>query len=151
MVIEGGWSPNESTVSLRDGRFLRVFIVLFREPHNRGHRMKVEQAMYQYQVDPEGERWVFRYDYHREPRDQHPATHLQVRGTLTESVETYRGVLERTHFPTGRVSIEAVIRLLIEQFGVPPASAPEIWQRVLAESERTFESIAHRPLSGPAA
>jgi hypothetical protein len=151
MVIEGGLSPNESTVSLRDRRFLRVFIVLFREPHNGSHRMKVEQAAYQYQVDPEGNRWVFRYDYRRDPRDQHPATHLQVRGRLTEPVTPYRGLLERTHFPTGRVSIEAVVRLLIEQFGVPAASPPEIWRRVLAESERAFEGIAHRPLSGPAA
>ncbi len=111
MVIEGGLLPNESTVSLRDGRFLRVFVVLFREPHNGSHRMKVEQAAYQYQVDPEGNRWVFRYDYRRDPQDQHPATHLQVRGTLTESVTPYRGLLGRTHFPTGRVSIEAVVRL----------------------------------------
>lgn len=149
MVIEGGLSRDDDTVVLRDGLFLRVFIVLFREPHNGGHRMKVEQAAYQYQLDPEGTRWVFRYDYRRDPRDQHPATHLQVRGRLEEPVGPYRGMLERTHFLTGRVSIEAVIRLLIEQFGVPPA-APETWRRVLAESERSFEDIAHRPLSGPA-
>lgn len=151
MVIEGGLSPNESTVYLRDGRYLRVFIVLFREPHNGSHRIKVEQAAYQYQLDPDGNRWVFRYDYRREARDPHPPSHLQVRGALTEPVVPYRGLLERTHFPTGRVSVEAVIRLLIEQFGVPPASAPEIWRRVLSESERAFEEIAHRLLSGPAA
>jgi len=152
MVIEGGLSPDDDTVRLRGGRFLRVFVVLFREPHNGGYRMKVEQATYQYQVDPEGKQWVFRYDYRREPRDQHPATHLQVRGTLTErEVGPYRGLLDRTHFPTGRVSIEAVIRLLVEQFGIPSGSTPETWRRVLAESERLFEDIAHRPLSGPAA
>jgi len=151
MAIEGGLSPDDDTVRLRDGRFLRVFIVLFREPHNGGYRMKVEQASYQYQVDPDGNRWVFRYDYHRDPGGRHPPAHLQVRGDLREPVAPYRGLLERTHFPTGRVSIEAVIRLLVEQFGVPPASVPEMWRRVLAESERLFEDIAHRPLSGPAA
>jgi len=150
MVIEGGLSQEDDTVALRDGRFLRVFIILFREPHNGGHRMKVEQAEYQYQLDREGKRWVFRYDYRRDPQDQHPATHLQVRGTLLEPVQAYRGALERTHFPTGRVSIEAVIRLLVEQFGVLPA-ASEVWRRVLTETERAFEAIAHRPLSGPAA
>jgi len=151
MVIEGGRALDSDVVLLKDGRFLRLFLVLFRAPYQGGHRMKVEQASYQYQVDEAGLRWVFRYDYRRNPSDQHPATHLQVRGRLHESVPPFKGMLERTHFPTGRVSIEAVIRLLIEQFSVESATAPEIWRPVLAESERAFEEIAHRPLSGPGA
>lgn len=148
-VIEGGWAQDRGVVLLTDGRFLRLSIVLFRAPHEGGHRMKVEQASYQYQTDPAGNGWVFRYDYRREPADQHPATHVQVRGDLREAVSPHRGLLERVHFPTGRVSLEAVIRLLVEQFAVPANSSPEVWRRVLAESERAFEQIAHRPLSGP--
>ncbi len=149
-VIEGGLAEENGVVPLTDGAFLRLSVVLFRAPHDGGHRMKVEQASYQYQVDDAGNRWAFRYDYRREPADQHPATHLQVRGNLVEPVSAYRGMLERVHFPTGRVSLEAVIRLLVEQFAVRPNRPPEIWRRVLAESERLFEEIAHRPLSGPA-
>ncbi len=148
-MIEGGLAEDNDVVLLRDGRFLRLSIVLFRAPHESGHRMKVEQAAYQYQVDDAGNRWAFRYDYRREPADQHPASHLQVRGNLWEAVPLYRGMLERVHFPTGRVSLEAVIRLLVGQFAVGANRPQEIWRRVLAESERAFEEIAHRPLSGP--
>lgn len=150
MVVEGGLAQEDDVVLLTDGRLLRLSITLFRAPHEGGHRMKVEQASYQYQADQTGTRWIFRYDYRREPQGQHPATHLQVRGNLLEPIPLYRGMLERVHFPTGRVSLEAVIRLLIEQFAVRPNRPPEIWRRVLAESERAFEEIAHRPLSGPA-
>lgn len=151
MIVEGAAAADRSVVQLNDGRYLRVSIILYLEPHETGHRLKVEQASYQYQSDEAGDRWVFRYDYRREPTDLHPATHLQVRGRLVEEdVAPYRGVLDRVHFPAGRVSIEAVIRLLIEQFGVHAGTPPEVWRAVLAESERPFEEIAHRPLSGPA-
>lgn len=151
MIVEGFAVVDQSVVRLKDGRYLRVSIVLDREPHDGGYRLKVEQASYQYQSDEGGDGWVFRYDYRRQPTDPHPATHLQVRGSLVEDVPLHRGVLERVHFPTGRVPIEAVIRLLIEQFAVPTNTASEVWRRVLAESERLFEEIAHRPLSGPSA
>ena len=150
MIVEGA-VDDLGIIRLNDGRYLRVSIVLFREPHERGHRLKVEQASYQYQSDDIGNRWVVRYDYRREPSDQHPATHLQIRGGLVENVPLHHGVLERIHFPAGRVSIEAVIRLLIEQFAVGANTPPKIWRAVLAESERPFEQIAHRPLSGPSA
>jgi len=150
MVMEGA-VDDLGVIRMNDGRYLRVSIVLFREPHQGGYRLKVEQASYQYQLDDIGDHWVFRYDYRRDPADQHPATHLQVRGVLFENVPLYHGVLERVHFPAGRVSIEAVIRLLIEQFAMGANTPPEIWRAVLAESERPFEEIAHRPLSGPSA
>ncbi len=150
MIVEGV-TADQSLVPLNDGRYLRISIVLYREPHEGGHRLKVEQASYQYQLDEAGYNWVFRYDYRREPMDEHPATHLQVRGRLLENVTMHHGLLERVHFPTGRVSIEAVIRLLMEQFGMPPNYPPEMWRAILSESERSFEEIAHRHLSGPPA
>jgi hypothetical protein len=92
-----------------------------------------------------------RYDYLREPGlDGHPQAHLQVRGGLVETgVLRPSHPLERVHFPTGRVSIEGVIRLLADQFGLPCNESPEVWRPVLAEAERMFLDIAHRPLSGP--
>jgi len=60
----------------------------------------------------------------------------------------YHGRLERVHFPTGRVPLEAVMRLLIERFSVPSNTAPEVGRRALALREPAFEEIAHRPLSG---
>ena len=98
----------------------------------------------------EGDRWIFRYDYNRESPDQHPTAHLHVRGSLSENCLAADLALERIHFSTNRISIEAVIRLLIEQFNMTSNSPPEIWRPLLAESEALFLQIAHKSLSGPA-
>jgi hypothetical protein len=51
------------------------------------------------------------------PSEPHPASHLQIRANLTEDCCLPAGTpLERIHFPTGRTTIEAVIRLLAEPF-----------------------------------
>jgi hypothetical protein len=47
------------------------------------------------------------------------------------------------HFPTRRMSIESVLRLLITQYHVPPNSGAEIWRPMLAEAEHMFQEIAH--------
>ena len=89
---------------------------LFLEGREDNTRLKVEKSVYQYQLDPDGEHWIVRYDYLRYPEEPHPGAHVQIRGSLTETAVTpVRGTLERIHFPTGRVSIEAVIRMLVEQ------------------------------------
>jgi hypothetical protein len=147
-VIEG-WT-GASLLPLNDGRFLRFSMSLFLAPHERTTRLKVETSVMQYQVDEDGDRWIFRYDYLRHAAEPHPGAHLQIAGALTEtSAVPVRKTLSHVHFPTGRVSLEAVIRLLVEQFGVATNEAPAIWQPVLAETERLFEEHAHRPLSGP--
>jgi hypothetical protein len=138
-------------VPLNDGRFLRLHFFLERMHTPDGVRLKVHESSFQYQVDQEGERWIVRYDYLREPGpDPHPQAHLQIRGTLTETgVPVRRELLEHVHFPTGRVPLEGVIRLLADQFSVSCNTVPTLWRPVLAESERAFQEIAHRPLSGP--
>jgi hypothetical protein len=142
-----------SPVPLNDGRFLRLHFLLERMHTPDGWRLKVQESSFQYQADQDGERWIVRYDYLREPGpDPHPQAHLQIRGALIETgVPARRGVLEHVHFPTGRVPLEAMIRLLADQFSVPCNTEPALWRPVLAASERTFQEIAHRPLSGPEA
>lgn len=103
-----------------------------------GSRLKVKTSSFQYQLDPEGEKWVFRYDYLREPPEPHPAAHLQIRGGLIEACLPDARALERVHFPTHRVSLEAVIRLLVEEFAVPTSEPRHVWRPVLAESESAF-------------
>jgi hypothetical protein len=44
--------------------------------------------------------------------------------------------LSGAHVPTGRVSIEAVVRFLVEEVGVTPQRAD--WEAVLAANERVF-------------
>ncbi len=53
----------------------------------------------------------------------------------------------KAHLPTGRVSVEAVIRLLLTDFGVPPAPAHAAdYTGVLDAAERDF--VTHRRWHG---
>ncbi len=147
-VLEG-WIES-ALVPLNDGRLLRFSVVLYLEEYEGRTRLKVEKSLYQYQVDERGDRWVVRYDYLRYPAEPHPGMHVQIRGALTEDgVLASQETLERIHFPTGRVALEAVIRMLVEQFHVPVNTPPEVWRPILAESEKSFHQIAHRSVSGP--
>jgi hypothetical protein len=147
--VIGGWGGPDDPLPLTDGRFLRLTLQLYVGSPTEGHRLKVESSSYQYQVDREGDRWVFRYDYLRSPPDPHPAAHVQIRGDLTEDCLPDNIPLQRIHFPTGRVSLEAIIRLLADQFNTPCREDPDLWRPVLAETERAFLEIANRPLAGP--
>ena len=145
-MVLTGWRGIGDPILLTDGRYLRLLMTVYLENTPKGRLLKVDEASLQFQADPQGKRWIFRYDYRRHPKDQYPAGHVQVRGTLTET-----GMLmSPVHFPTGRVSLEAILRVLIEDFAIPPREPAENWRAALAESEAPFLRIAHQALSGPA-
>lgn len=146
--VVGGWKGPTDPVPLNDGRYLRLAITLELMATPEGPRLKSFDSSFQYQLDREGEHWIFRYDYLRYPPGQHPPAHFQIRAKLTERSVLRQGqTLERIHFPTSRVPLEAIIHLLATQFGIKCNEPPEIWRPVLAESERLFFEIAHIPLS----
>ena len=146
--VMGGWKGPTDPVPLNDGRYLRLAITLQLVNTPKGPQLKVFESSFQYQLDRDGDHWIFRYDYLRHPASQHPPAHFQIRAKLTEYSILRRGqTLERVHFPTSRVSLEAIIHLLVTQFGVRCNHLPEVWRLVLAESERLFFDIAHIPLS----
>lgn len=153
-AVLGGPQGPVDPLLLNDGRYLRVAVSVFidREDERRPY-LKVSTSSFQYQLDVAGDRPVFRYDYLREPGDDpHPTAHLQVYGDLTQvDVLPEDMPLSRVHFPTGRISIEAVIRCLVEQFDVPTNEDTHVWRAALAESERAFLEVAHTPRSGPSA
>ena len=146
----GSFAGPTEPLPLTDGRFLRLRIALSLVQENNKRRTRTETSSLQYQLDPAGTRWVFRYDYSRFPTNKYPAAHVQLRGVLLEECLPGQGTaLEHVHLPTGRVSLEAIIRLLIETFKVPPRTTPNVWRPLLALSERAFLDNAHQPLSGP--
>lgn len=152
-AVLGGPAGPTDPLRLNDGRFLRLSMSLYLATDDpRGQLLKVSASSFQYQADEAGKRWIIRYDYLREPGpDAHPQAHLQLRGSLAEPAVLPAGrPLERIHFPTGRVSVEGMIRLLADQFGVACNQPAEVGRPVLTEAEQTFLEIAHRPLSGPA-
>lgn len=56
--------------------------------------------------------------------------------------------LRQLHFPSGWVLMEEVFRFLIHELGVKPPCREE-WDRVLLESEKTFEERFSRKSIGP--
>jgi len=136
-------------IRLRNGNYLRVWQSLFVENTSDGPRLKVLASVYQYARDEAQRDWLFRYDYARIPPNHYPGAHLQVRGTPPAADWLTGNSLDRIHFPTHRVSLEAVPRLLIEDFGVPAAKPEPYWRAVLATSEDEFRKIAHPPSPGP--
>jgi hypothetical protein len=96
----GGYGGPTDPLPLNDGRFLRTSVGLYVAGLDEGNRLKVSTSSYQYQLDREGERWIFRYDYLREPPEPHPSAHLQLHGSLAEpEVLASDRPLERIHFP----------------------------------------------------
>jgi hypothetical protein len=148
----------ERSLPLRDGRFLKFEIELFLGPSDKGEAgreyLKVASESFQYQLEPDPgtDRWLFRYEYERDkdPESPHPPSHLHVNAVLPEEAESPlpRG-LRGVHFPTGRLSVAAILRLIIEQFGCDTDEPPEFWRPILAAVEGQFLGFAHQTLSGP--
>jgi hypothetical protein len=103
-------------------------------------RWRVATRMYQYRLLDHDERELL--VYHSQPGNEylgpdHP--HVHVAAALTARVnalETESIGLAGRHLATGRISLEAVIRMLIEEFGVAPQRAD--WRDTLARTEGVF-------------
>ena len=150
-MLSGGHDPvGEPVVRLTNGRFLRLVVSLFLVPGGADPFLRTSLSLYQYQFDEAGDDWVFRYEYKREPDpgDSRPIGHLHVRGHLsTDGALARKQTLDRVHFPCGRPTIESVIRLLIDDFGVPSDAPEDTWRPLLAQTEREFLKVAHRAVT----
>jgi hypothetical protein len=127
-----------SPLALRDGRFLNMRMGLAIHRIDQSLRLKVMNSSFQYQLDAAGSQWVFRYEYDRNPKGPHPQTHFHIRGQLTESALRADDTLQHIHFPATRVSLEAVIRSLIDEFHVRPVTPQSVWRKILTQTERDF-------------
>ena len=85
---------------------------------------KVHTISYNYQIS-NGNSEILSYHWHPDAHPQIWFPHLHMKGKHS-----------KTHLPTGRVSIEEVIRLLIAEFGV---KAKGDWEHILLKAQRTFE------------
>jgi hypothetical protein len=149
-MLLGGVPEPTDPLPLTDGRFLRLTISLFRERVEGSHRLKVRKSAFQYQENRDDKAsWIFRYDYLRQPPEREPGAHLQINASLERAVLPVGKPLGRVRFPTMRVSLEAIIRLLVEEFGVPCNESEDVWRPALENTERAFFDVQHLPLSGP--
>jgi hypothetical protein len=95
----------------------------------------VSTSQYEYYIQDDDERELIAWHWHPESTITYPHLHVPA-----------GPIHHKTHVPTGRVSIEAVIRLLITEYGVPPIR--DDWAAVLEDAEANF--IRHRRWSGTA-
>jgi hypothetical protein len=143
-VLGGPGGLPTRPVRLRNGRWLRVSVALWLDDTGPQTRLKVSDSSFQYQDDQPGQREILRYDYLRQPNRHEPASHLNIYADLTVPGVLPTGrPLSRVHFPTRRIPLEAVLRMLADDFNVPTATHDTIWRPVLATSEGLFSQIAH--------
>jgi hypothetical protein len=123
----------DEALQLNDGRFLKLVMKYASED---GQAFKLNYACVQYQLDTNrhSNRFIFRYDYDIDPKVNHPAAHLQIRGQLAES--PVNKSLEEIRFPLVQVTIESILRLLVHDFDIVPNNPN--WQQTLKFSEDTF-------------
>lgn len=102
--------------------------------------------MYQYRLLDHDERELL--IYHWQPGDiflgpDRPHVHVsaalsaQITATQTETID-----LDGRHLATARVSLAALIRMLIEEFGVAPQRSD--WRDTLARTETIFRDEVQR-------
>ena len=94
---------------------------------------KVSTRKYMYHVVADDMTEVILFHWHPDGKSTEKGPHLHVGSSqLTPNAV----VSSRAHVPTGRVSLESVIELLIQDFGVVPLRAD--WRETLATSRTQF-------------
>lgn len=91
----------------------------------------VRSSGYSYQLRERAGREIIAFHWHPGRRGQPDFPHLHI----TSQVGAVQ-IPAKSHVPTGRVSIESVIRFLIEELHVRPLRPN--WDRVLIEGEQSF-------------
>ena len=149
-----GTEPNSAYLSFRrgdnsiaaplrsSGLFLFVGQSLIVKPKTAGRftewRLKTVEYRYWIQGDSSfhTNAWFFRFEY-KSPKlraGMHPRNHLHL-PCLIPCVGSNLNLAD-IHIPTGWVTVEEMIRFLIQELGVK--SRARKWHELLVESERTF-------------
>ena len=119
-----------------DGRVSLSLIHAYRIIEDPGPRgpYRCSTASYYYGLDDEDGREVFVFQWH--PAGRSPVTwpHLH----LGAGAEVGRLDVANAHLPTGRVALEEVLRLAIDELGVEPLRSN--WREVLDETQGAYEA-----------
>jgi hypothetical protein len=106
-------------------------IVRAQERTDRG-AWRVSTRGYMYELQTSSGELVWSYHWHPTSRIQSPHAHIGSAQLAPDAVLSYRA-----HYPTGRISLESVIRTCIAEYGVTAMN--ENWEQDLAARERDFE------------
>jgi hypothetical protein len=126
------------SLKLNDGHYLYLFYeaALDRTDHD---YLKIQLTKMSYHLDEWGREQLFRFDHLRKAPNKYPFSHLHVYGTWMHG---YSGKeLKSVHFPVIRPTVEGIIRLLIDEFGVPCSLPDKEWREMLDQSEQKFVEV----------
>jgi hypothetical protein len=130
-----------SPLKLNDGNFLYLYYENFIDRDDNDW-LKTNVTKMAYQFDEGGYQQLFRFDYNRLVRDKYPASHLHVYGKWDANRKTDKlKDLPNIHFPIVRPTIEGIIRLLVDDFGVDTHTSRTIWEPMLDMTEQRFKEI----------
>jgi hypothetical protein len=117
-----------------------VFAIVRAEPVRGRERWRITTRMYEYSLlDHDATELLV---YHWQPDTDPDYPHIHVSAALhvrTAALEDKRPIdLDGLHLPTGRISLEAVVRMLITQFHIGYRHAD--WGARLARTEDLFRT-----------
>jgi hypothetical protein len=90
---------------------------------------EISTVGYEYSLMSSSDQEIIAYHWHPEGQSEATYPHLH----LGPAARVGRDELIRAHLPTGRIALEAVLRLLITDFGVRPRRRD--WADILEESQ----------------
>ena len=133
LTVNGGEPVRLARVNRRADIAMRI-AQQYRIVQAEGDRgpLKVQTVAYMYTLEDADGREVFGYHWHPESRSPASFPHLH----LEAGAMIGRAELERAHFPTGRVSVEEFLRLVIETFDVKTRRRD--WRVVLQQTRAAF-------------
>ena len=143
-----------------EGPILRISVDYLCTLDGRDHYLAVESSKVHVFVEPDGRQPLFRYEYERSIGASLPAAHIQFHGTHPELEQAIKDcgdstqrakrrrlgkkppLLSALHFPVGgsrfRPTLEDVMEMLIEEFGVHPDGPVKEARRKLAEGREDW-------------
>lgn len=135
LALLGQHDPVRLPGPLRIGLFITHYYEVI-EVGTGQERYRVHSRGYHYALSAEDGRTLVRYDWHPEGQVDDPVEwpHVHMRGYVVPVN------LSRVHWPTGRVSLESLVRCAIRDLQVPPLR--EDWAALLDRHEQAFANYA---------
>lgn len=92
---------------------------------------KVTTTAYQYLLEDEEEKEIVAYQWHPDSTIKVPHLHIGLSAKIAGKTAN------KVHLPTGRIALEQVLRLAVEELGAKPLKGE--WKSILSQTQKLFE------------
>jgi hypothetical protein len=102
------------------------------EAEGRRGPWRVTTEQYHHEYRTRDDKAMLSFDWHPGSRVEYPHLHVGPAVLAEQAV-----LMQKAHIPSGRISIEEVVRFGIEELGIVPLRGD--WEQVLGEAQKAFE------------